>query len=441
MKKYINLVLACFVCLTSYAQTPSAAPAQKLPIVIQGGTLHIGNGTVIANGEIRISNGKIDYIGAAVTDATKATNIELIKAEGKHIYPSLILLNTALGLNEVESVRATLDHSEVGDFVPHVRSLIAYNTDSEFIPVTRANGILLAQVAPHGGTICGTSSVVQLDAWNWEDAAYQTDNGVYMNFPSSFNGGGRWEADAGMQKVEKYKEETDKIEKFLQDAVNYAQLKNPAPANLKLAAMKGLFDGSKKLFIRVNFAKDIIAAVQMAKKYNVMHVVVVGGYETPLITDFLKANNVAVILHESFNVPLRMDDDIDTHFKAAAQLHAAGVLFSMAYTSDDGSVRNSRNLPFAMGMACGFGLDKEIGVAALTLNAAKILGIESKTGSLEVGKDANIVISSGDILDIRTNQVTQAFVQGRMISLDNKQKRLNTKYMDKYRSEKSLERE
>lgn len=442
MKKYINLFLALLTISVGYAQVPAPVQTQKLPIIIQGGTLHIGNGTVIANGEVRISNGKIDYAGVAVTDVSKATNVEIIKAEGKHIYPSLILLNSGLGLIEVEAVNATLDLSEVGDFVPHVRSLIAYNTESEFIPVTRTNGILLAQIAPQAGYICGTSSVVQLDAWNWEDAAYQTDNGIFMNFPTSFNGGGRWEGDAGLQKAEKYKEELEKIENFLQDAANYAQLKPaPSPVNLKLAAMKGLFDGTKRLFIRVNFAKDIIAAVQMAKKYNIMHVCVVGGYETPLLTDFLKTHNVSVILHESFNVPLRTDDDIDSHFKAAAQLQAAGILFSMAYTPDDGSVRNSRNLPFAIGMACGFGLDKEIGISALTLNAAKILGIESKTGSLEQGKDANIVISEGDILDIRSNQITEAFIQGRIISLDNKQKRLNNKYMDKYRSQKALERE
>jgi Amidohydrolase family len=441
MKTLLNIAAALSFFSVAYAQVPSPAPAQKLPIVIQGGTLHIGNGTVIENGEIRIANGKIEYIGNISTNAATATNIELIKADGKHLYPSLILLNSGLGLTEVEAVRATVDVSEVGDFVPHVRSLIAYNTDSEFIPVTRSNGILLTQVAPHGGYICGTSSVVQLDAWNWEDATYQADNGIYMNFPSSFNGGGRWEGDAGMQKADKYKEELDKIESFLQDAANYAQLAAPTPQNLKLAAMKGLFDSTKRLFIRVNFAKDIITAVKLAKKYNITHLCIVGGYESPLITDFLKSHNVAVVLNESFNVPIRMDDDIDTHFKAAAQLQAAGVLFSMAYTSDDGSVRNSRNLPFAMGMACGFGLDKEKGLEALTLNAAKILGIESKTGSLEVGKDANLVISTGDILDIRGNQVSQAFIQGRMISLDNKQQRLNKKFMEKYRSEKSLERE
>lgn len=423
-----------------YSQIPSPAVQQKLPIIIQGGTIHVGNGTVIQNGEIRITDGKLEYVGSSVTDISKTTNIDVINAKDKHLYPSLILLNSCLGLNEVEAVRATIDHSEVGDFIPHVRSLIAYNTDSEVIPVTRSNGILLAQIAPQSGFVCGTSSVVQLDAWNWEDAAYKTDDGIYFNYPSSYNGGGRWEGDALMQRDEKIKEQIDKTEVFLQAAEAYSKIATPTTINLKLMAMKGLFDGTKRAYIRVDFAKDIIASVQLLRKYNIKHITVVGGTESPLVTDFLKANNISVILNQSFSVPTRIDEDHDAPFKAATQLQQAGVLFSMSY-NDEGSVRNLRNLPFAIGMACGFGLDKEVAVSAITLNAAKILGIESKTGSLEVGKDANIVISQGDILDMRSNNITHAFIQGRIVNLDNKQSRLHTKFMEKYKSEKSVERE
>ncbi|MFY7786314.1 MAG: amidohydrolase, partial [Thermoflexibacteraceae bacterium] len=206
MKKFINFLLACGVSATVYAQPPSPANTQKMPILIEGATLHIGNGQIIENGEIQINNGKITYIGAKVTDLTKVENYEVIHATGKHIYPSLILMNSGLGLNEVESVRATQDNEEVGDFNPHVRSLIAYNTDSELIPVTRSNGILLAQVAPHGGIFSGTSSVVQLDAWNWEDAAYKTDDGIYVDFPSSVIGVGRWEGGENVRRVEAIQE-------------------------------------------------------------------------------------------------------------------------------------------------------------------------------------------------------------------------------------------
>jgi hypothetical protein len=447
MKKYINLfstllyssLFSSFVYTQTYAQSP--AMQQKLPIIIKGGTAHVGNNTVIQNAEVRITNGKIEYVGVSVTDVSKATNVEIINAEGKHIYPSLIALNTALGLNEVEAVNATLDNSEVGDFIPHVRSIVAYNTDSELIPVTRSNGILLAQIAPQGGSVCGTSSVVQLDAWNWEDAAYKTDEGIFMNFPSSYSGNDRWAGDAVMQKEEKYKEQFEKIEKFLKDAQAYSQQTTVSPINLKLAAMKGLFDGSKRAYIRTNFAKDIIASVQLLNKYGIKKITIVGGYESPLVTDFLKTNNVSVVLNQSFSMPARMDDDIDAPFKAAGLLQKAGILFTMAYTPEDAAVMNIRNLPFAMGMACGFGLEKELGVAALTLNAAKILGIDAKTGSLEVGKDANIVISNGDILDMRGNQITHAFVQGRVIDLDDKQKRLNKKFMNKYKTERAVERE
>jgi hypothetical protein len=430
MKKYLILLASLALGADLYAQNPSPAPAQKMPIVIKGGIVHVGNSIVIPNAELRIENGKITYVGTPQTETT--TNVTLIDATGKHIYPGLILLNTGLGLTEVESIRATIDHSEVGSFNPHVRSLIAYNTDSEHIPVTRTNGILLAQAAPQEGFICGTSSVVQLDAWNWEDAAYKTDDGIFMNFPSSYSGGGRWEGDGVMKRAEKYKEQIESIEKFLQDAESYSKISATNPINLRLVAMKGLFDGTKRAYLRANLAKDIISGVQLLKKYNVKKITVVGGEESPLLTDFLKTHDVSVILNEVFNMPTRMDDDIDNTFKAAAQLQKAGILFSMAYTPDNGAVRNSRNLPFALGMACGFGLDKEAGLTAITLSAAKILGIDDRTGSLEVGKDANVVISEGDILDMRGNQVSHAFIQGRAIDLNNKHKKLNQKFSDKY---------
>jgi hypothetical protein len=175
-------------------------------------------------------------------------------------------------------------------------------------------------------------------------------------------------------------------------------------------------------------------------KYNIKQITIVGGTESPFITDFLKANDVSVILNQSFTVPTRMDDNVDAPFAAAEKLQKAGILFSMSY-NDEGSVRNLRNLPFAIGMACGFGLGKEEGLAAITLNAAKILGIDKQTGSLEVGKDANIVISTGDILDMRSNNITHAFIQGRIIDLENKHTKLHRKFMNKYKIEKAVERE
>jgi imidazolonepropionase-like amidohydrolase len=440
MKKHLQFLGLFLFSSLGFAQSPSPAMQQKLPMIIQGGTVHIGNGKVIQNAELRIVNGKIEYVGEITTDISKANNVEIIQAKDKHIYPSLILLNAALGLNEVDAVRATIDHSEVGDFNSNVRSIIAYNTDSDLIPVTRSNGILLAQIAPQSGFVCGTSSVVQLDAWNWEDAAYKTDDGVYFNYPSAYNSGGRWEGDAVMQKDEKAKEQLEKIESFLQSAETYAKISNPSPINLKLAAMKGLFDATKRAYIRAEFAKDIIASVQLLRKYNIKQITIVGGTESPFITDFLKANDVSVILNQSFTVPTRMDDNVDAPFAAAEKLQKAGILFSMSY-NDEGSVRNLRNLPFAIGMACGFGLGKEEGLAAITLNAAKILGIDKQTGSLEVGKDANIVISTGDILDMRSNNITHAFIQGRIIDLENKHTKLHRKFMNKYKIEKAVERE
>ena len=425
MKKIYSAFLTLIISTIAIAQPPSVAKPQAKAIALKGGTIHVGNGQVIENGTVVFDQGKITAVGNA---QTSTNNAEVLDATGKHIYPGIIAPNTRLGLDEIGAVKATQDNTETGLVNPNIRSLVSYNTDSEHIPITRGNGVLLAQTVPEGGVVSGTSSVVQLDGWNWEDAAYRKDDGVWLNWPNMFTMGGFF-SPGPTKKNEKRGEILDELDRTFKDAFAYAQIKNPVPVNLKLSAMKGLYDGSKTLYIRSDYAKEIVEAVNFAKSHQVRKYVVVGGADAYLVLDFLKDNGVPVLLNSPHRLPSRPEEDVDMPYKLATILHKAGILTGISY---EGQPYQYRNVPFVAGQTAGHGLTKEEALQLVTLNNAKILGIDARTGTLETGKDANIVVSSGDLLDMRTNDVTHAFIQGRQLTLDDKQKRLYKRFSEKY---------
>ncbi len=407
----------------------SPAPAQIKPVIITGATIHIGNGQVINNGYITFDKGKITAIGEGAPANTNGADI--IDASGKQVYPGFICPITTLGLVEVEEgARGTVDDSETGEINPNVRTLIAFNTDSKVIPTVRSNGILLAQPTPGGGLISGQSSVMQLDGWNWEDAAYKKDIGIHMDWPVIRpQTRRRAQPTPGVPQdspEERMQKALDVIYNLFTEAKAYAEAK-PAVINLRFEAMKGLFDGSKKLFVNADGAKEILQAVALGKKLG-MQVVIVGGKESYLVTDALKNNNVPVIIRQTQSLPERDDDDVYLPYKLPKILQDAGVLYGLTGTG----FWRQRNLPFEAGEGCGYGLTKEQAISMITLNNAKILGIDKTTGTLEVGKDANLFISKGDALDMITIDVQKAYIQGRDINLDNLHKQLYRKFAAKY---------
>jgi len=433
MKKIFFLITIILSVISVIAQD-DVYPAKPFTgrLFITNGNVHVGNGQVIENATIEVNNGKIIQVGQNIN--IPQGDAKVIDAKGKQVYPGLILSVTDLGLKEIaESVRGSNDFRELGDLNPSIRSIVAYNTDSKIIGTLRANGILLAGVTPEGGTISGSSSVVQLDAWNWEDAAYKMDNAIHLNMPTfisrprRFGGGGRpqqEEADPTKQALEKI----DEIKNFFRQAKAYSQETTHEEINLKFEAVKNLFDKKQKLFVHADQVKQMLVAIDFVKEFG-FDVVIVGGSESFLIADLLKQNNIAVILHEEHSLPAMEDDDIDQPYKTPAQLQKAGVLFAL---NDEHEESRFRNLMFNAGTAAAYGLTKEQALQAITLNAAKILGIDDRTGSIEAGKDANIVISDGDILDMRSSIIEHAFIQGREVSLENKQTQLYQRYMTKY---------
>ena len=422
-----NILLATIISVGFHAwaqQTP--APPQSEVLTISGATVHVGNGTVIENGIVVFENGVITSMGGPMAP----TRGRIIDASGKHIYPGFIAPAKSLGLIEINAVRASNDQDEIGDYIPNIRSIIAYNAESKVIESMRPNGVLLTQTTPKGGRISGTSTIVQLDAWNWEDAIVKEDDGIHMNWPSSFRRGRWWLGEErGWKPNKDYDKELEEISSYFTHASAYGKSK-PKSTNEGFEAMQGLFDGSKKLYVYASGEKEIIDAVTTAKEGGIKSIVLVGGYEAYKIIPFLKQNNIPVLVQHTHLRPNRDDEDYDLPFRLPKMLVDGGLLVGIQNAS--ASNFQTRNLPFYAGQVVGQGMDKEEALKLISANTAKILGIDDAYGTIEIGKSATFFVSEGDALDMRTNQVTHAFIDGRQISLETHQTKLWKRYMEKY---------
>lgn len=433
MKKYIIHSLLCFLFVVNVTAQQTPAPKQTTDYTIEGATAHLGNGKVIENSLLMFSKGKLTFVGSANARIGRIGTV--IKAKGKHVYPGFIVANTSLGLAEVDAVRATRDFDEVGSMLPHIRSIIAYNTESKVVESMRPNGVLLAQVTPRGGFISGTSSVVQLDAWNWEDAIVKEDDAIHINWPTLFSRSGWWFG--GMYTFnpnKKYTENITEIKKYFTQAKRYLKGKRN-PKNIPFEATEGLFKGTQKVFVHVSGEKPIKDAVDTFKSLGIDKIVIVHGEEAEKVASLLKKHDIPVVLERAHRLPKTQDEDYDLPYRSAKILTDAGIVVGIGMEGDMERM-NTRNLPFYAGTYAAYGLGKKEALKLITLNNAKILGIDKTTGTLEVGKDATLFISEGDALDMRTNIITHAFIQGRKISLESHQTELWKRYSGKYKNVK-----
>lgn len=423
-------VLFSLISLSSNAQNPAPAKPQAKPMALVGGTVHIGNGTVIEKGVVVFDKGVLTAVGDASTTFDKAKT-EVVDVTGKHLYPGLIAMGATTGLVEITSVRATADNQEIGTLNPNVRALIAYNTDSEVIPTLRNNGLLLTQATPQGGTISGSSSVMELDGWNWEDAVLKKDDGLWLTWPAFFAREFNFDDfSVNLQRNTRRQEVVNSLAQLFSDARAYSEIKNPAITNLKLEALRGLFDGRQNLYIRADNSKDIVESVKFAKQQGVKKIIIVGAEDALRVAEFLKENNVAVVLGETHRLPARQDEPVYQPYRLPALLQKAGVTVALSYGE---AYWRTRNLPFTAGTAAGFGgISSEEALKMITSTPAKLLGIDNVVGTIEKGKLATLVVCKGDILDMRSNGIDHAFIRGRKIDLDDRHKRQYRKYTDKY---------
>ena len=402
--------------------------AQKTTLIM-GGIAHLGTGEKIKNSLIVIRDGKFDLVAdASLVRIDPSAFDTVIRAYGKHIYPAFIAPNTTLGITEIDAVRASKDYNEVGSYNPNVRSQIAYNTDSKIIKTVRTNGVLITQATPRGGIISGLSSVMYLDGWNWEDATLKADDGIHLNWPSSFNTSGWWAEPGKTSKNKNYDDRVKEIKNYFEIAKSYSQ--DDSKMDLELVSIQELFKGTRNLYIHANYAKDIRESVRFFKKTGINNIVIVGGRDALNAISILKENNISIILERVHSLPVNEDAAIDQFYKLPSQLSENNILFCLSY-SGDMEAMGTRNLPFTAGTAVAYGLDMEKAISSISLNTAIILGIEKTTGSIEIGKNATFFISSGDALDMRTNNIELSFIKGIPVNLNNHQKELFEKYKNR----------
>ena len=416
MKKII-IILIALLQLQVYGEKP---------ILLVGATAHIGNGEVYENSIISVNNGVFEIVGDATKIRIDPSAFDTIyRLNGKHIYPAFIVPNTTLGITEIGAVRATHDYREVGGYNPNVRTLIAYNTDSKILNTVISNGVMIAQVTPKGNVISGQSSVMYLKGDNWEDAQLRADDGLHINWPSSFYSTGWWAEPGEIKKNDNYSKKVEEIDEFFKKASAYNISSNIM--DLKMESVKGLFNGTKTLYIHTNHANDMRDAIRFANKFKIKNKVIVGADDALKITELLKKNNVSLILKRTHRLPATQDKPFDDPFLQAKKLNDEGILFCLSY-SGDMEAMGSRNLPFTAGTTVAYGQNYEDAVKSITLNTAKILKIDDVVGSIEKNKEATFFVSDGDALDMKTNNVIIAFIKGKEISLMNHQKDLYNKY-------------
>lgn len=419
----------CIITLLALSQIISA---QKNHVLIMNGTAHIGNGQVIENSAIAFKDGKIELMAdARLIKLNMSAYDTVIGASGKHIYPALIAPNCILGLQEAEAVRASNDFAEVGVYNPHVRSVIAYNTDSKILPTVKSNGVLYTQSTPRYGVISGSSSVLATDGWNWEDALLKADDGIHVNFPRAIQKNGWWAEPQPSNANTRYTQQVNDLLRFFEQADAYCKSPAVTETNLRYEAMRNVFSGKENLYLHADYAKDIISAVNMATQFSIPKIVIVGGKESYKVTKMLRERKVPVMVNRLHDLPDLPEDDVDAVYKLPYLLQKDSVLFCLQ-NQGDMEAMNARNIPFLAGTAAAYGLTKEQALQSITLSSAKILGVDNLIGSLENGKLASLIISDGDILDMRSNHITMAFISGRRIGLHNFQEDLYLKYMSKY---------
>ena len=434
--KHISSIFIIVSYLLSSDQIP--APNQDHPILIQGGTIHTISHGILENADILFVDGKITSVGHNLDIPAEA---EIIDASGQHVFPGLISAGSTLGLQEIGAVRATRDYAEVGAVNPNVRANVSYNPDSELIPITRSNGILLALSVPRSGLISGTSSLMMLDGWTWEDATLKHPVGLHLFWPSM----NIPKPKPGKQKEKKDKDSRlksmQKIDDLIYEARAYIQLKENSSLSfkhdLRLEGMLPVLTGDIPVFVHANEVRQIEAAVYWAERQSVK-MVLVGGKDSWRVTQLLKDREIPVIYTQTHSTPMRRFEQYDQAFITPSQLYAAGIKFCISNSESPFQTPHIRNLPYHAAKAASYGLSWKEALRSITLSPAEILGVEDQVGSLEAGKDATLFIADGDILDVRT-QVNMAFIFGRRVDLSDRHKTLYSKYRNKYKQKGILE--
>lgn len=389
-------------------------------ILLLHGTAHIGNGNVLESAAIGVVNDRITFVKNSLTQTFAKQDWDtIINCNGQHFYPSLVAANNTLGLTEIDAVRATRDFNDVGDWNPHVRAQIAYNVESKVVETTRTNGVLLVQATPRGGWISGSSAVMKLSGWNWEDATVLANDGIHLNWPYD---------------PKNYAAQKREIYSFFELAKTYATDRDDQISDLRLEAMKACFVANKRVYIHAESIQQIVDIIDFAASFQLAFPVIVGGRDAHLVGAKLRDSKIPIMLSRVHSLPSREDDLTFLPYQMPALLKAQGIPFCI---QNDGDMQpmNTRNLPFQAGTTMAYGLTAEEALKSVSLSVCQIMGIDNDYGTLEAGKKATFFVSKGPALDMRTNQLTTILVDGKLVPTTNFQEQLYLKYRQKYKAE------
>jgi imidazolonepropionase-like amidohydrolase len=445
MKLFVKLAIAMSICVTSVAAQQIGNPTTQQGVLPPRGVFAIRNahivtvsGPDIENGTVLIRDGKIEAVGTTVNVPSGA---QVIEGRGLSVYPGMIDAGTNMGLVEVpQGANGTVDLSEVGDFNPNAKAIIAVNPHSAHIAVTRVEGVTNTVTAPTGGLISGQAALINLLGTAPKEMAVVPYAALVINYPRIGGGGGGF---GGFQQqpanlsetLEANARQLEQIRKMLRDAEAYGRAQDayakdrslPRPDhNVVLEAMVPYVRGEQPVMFRAAREAEIRGAIRFAEEMK-LKPIIVGGDDAAKVASLLKEKNVPVILTGIFSLPLREDDAYDSLYETASKLQQAGVLFAIS-TGDSGP--EVRNLPQYAGMAAAYGLSKPDALKAVTLYPAQIMKVADRLGSVEAGKMANLVVTDGDLLEVRTH-IRYLFIDGRLVVLSSRHTELNDAFKNR----------
>lgn len=414
------------------AQVGRTVPPQSERIALQGATIHTVTNGVIQNGTIIFEAGKITAVGANIAIPT---GTRIVDVTGKHIYPGLIDAYSTVGISEIGAVDMSNDVNEVGDFNPNVRTDIAVNAESRHIGTSRSQGVLTTLTTPGGGLISGMSSAMALEGWSWEEMSLESAAALNVNWPDPNQRGGRGGRGGGGGQGggtrATYEERVQQLKNYFAEARAYRDAVAAGEVvrtDARYMAMIPALDRKIPVVVSANGTSQINDAITWAKQEN-LRVIIRGGDDAIHVANRLRAENIPVILTSTMDAPNRAHEGYDAAYSRAAQLHKAGVKF--AISGGSGSLYTDR-LPYEAGVAVAFGLPEEEALKAVTINAAEFMGLSDRLGSLEPGKQATFLITTGTPIDTRSD-ILQAYIQGRELDMNDIQKHFFEKYMEKVR--------
>jgi imidazolonepropionase-like amidohydrolase len=425
MKTTIRLL--CIAALLALALAPSARAQEAYAIT--GAKVYTLAGPPIENATVVIRDGKIVAVGA---DAKAPAGAKVIDAKGLEVYPGMFDPWSELGLAEVGAVAATVDTTELGEFKPQLVAGTAVNPASAHIPVVRASGITHVLTAPAGGTIAGQATIMNLAGWTMDEMAVRRSAAMVINWPAlQARGGGGGGAAFRARTFTEIKQEYDKrvqeLGDWLERARHYAQAAERGSAarferDLKLEALVPVVEGKLPVLVLARGAREIRDAVNFCEKQKVK-MVLADATEAWKVKDLLKQKNIPVVLPPTQTLPREEDDPYDRSFTQPAELVAAGVKIAFSSTAYE----FARRLSQQAGLAVAYGLSHEEALKAVTLYPAQMFGIDKELGTIEPGKLANLIVTTGDPLELRT-EVRYLFIQGQLTLTDNKHRQLWEEY-------------